>query len=265
LKIAIVQCDIAWENPSENCRRLSALLAKNADVADILVLPEMFATGFSMNASEVVQAEDGEIMQWLKHTAKKMDSAIIAGVASMSGEDVVAQNNAIWISPAGRSTSVAKRHLFRVAGEHKTYSKGNSSFVIDYKGWRIRPFVCYDLRFPVWSRNVAWHGAEQTYDYDCAVYIANWPRSRREHWLHLLRARAIENQSYVIGVNRVGTDAKGYSYSGDSAVYSPKGDLLRQCPENGETLEHVLLSKGDLQKYRERFPFVLDADKFQIK
>lgn len=267
LKISLLQVDIQWEAESVNLQRFEQLINELPSDTDIAVFPEMFTTGFSMKASKIATSLDGQTVSWLKKQAVKHNIAIVAGVVleELVDSNAVYRNTLVWVNPDGGVQMYDKRHLFRVAGEHKHYKQGEKKMVIEYKGWKIAPFICYDIRFPVWSRNVAYSGEQIDFAYDCAIYIANWPASRSLHWETLLKARAIENQAYVIGVNRVGVDNKGYEYSGNSLAISPKGVDLCSIPENKEVAETVSLDKEKLLSYRERFPFVLDADVFKIK
>lgn len=267
LNIALIQSDIEWENIPHNLAHFEKHLQQLPKDTDIAVLPEMFATAFSMKAEEVSVELNHEVITWLKQHATTLNMAIIAGVAIKNTDNNPAQyfNSLLWAEPDKEIQLYNKRHLFRMAGEHKHFNKGDEKLIITYKGWRIRPFVCYDLRFPVWSRNVISEKKETPeYEYDCAIYIANWPEARRHHWSTLLKARAIENQSYVVGVNRVGTDAKGFLYSGDSIAIDPLGNDLTTIPSHIETTEMTTLNKENLLKYRTKFPFIADADKFQI-
>jgi omega-amidase len=264
LRITLIQTDIIWENIQENLNKYERQL-ETIDETDVVVYPEMFATGFSMNPTSIAQAENEIIVQWIKAQAEKFDIAIIAGFASKTDSEPVQYNNQlVWCEPSGDCSFYSKKHLFRLAGENEYYSAGNEQLVINYKGWRIHPFVCYDLRFPVWGRNVIEKDGNPDYAYDCAIYIANWPEARQLQWNTLLQARAIENQCYIVGVNRVGVDGNGYKYSGNSVAHAPKGNTLTSIEPSVEVHETVTLSKQDLDKYRSRFPFVLDADLFDI-
>lgn len=267
LRISMVQADILWENVAENLSHFSRILDALAGTTDIIVLPEMFATGFSMNSAQIAQPQNGAIGQWLKDEADRCQCAIVAGVVieETTGAEKHYFNRLLWTEANGAQQWYDKRHLFGMAGENLHYTQGSNPIIINYLGWRIRPFVCYDLRFPVWCRNVAAGPAgNPDFVYDCALYIANWPASRSLQWSTLLRARAIENQCYTIGVNRVGTDAKAYAYSGDSAAISYQGADMLCIAASAEQAATVLLDKRDQDAYRRKFPFINDADTFLL-
>lgn len=236
LTVTLVQTELAWEAPADNRRHLEELLAGHPEPSDLVVLPEMFTTGFSMNALENAEPPGGETEQWLQALARERDCAITGSVAVQVGEQVF--NRMLFATPDG-VTPYDKRHLFRMAGEHKRYAAGERRVVVNWKGWRILLQVCYDLRFPVFSRNCE--------DYDLALYVANWPSARRQHWRALLLARAIENQACVIGVNRIGSDARGLDYSGDSLAIAADGLLLTDL-ENKNGAVSVVLSGAVLEE-----------------
>jgi len=259
LNVGIIQSDIVWESVDENLENFKTNIEKlSKNDADIIVLPEMFSTGFSMNSPTISQGMEGKTVTWLKEQAVANSVVLIAGVAIE--EDGNFFNRLIWCNENGDTLTYDKRHLFRIAGEHKHYKQGEGKIIIDYKGWKICPFICYDLRFPVWSRNVMNIDNVPDFAYDCAIYIANWPESRQMHWSTLLKARAIENQSFVIGVNRIGTDSKGFAYSGNSVVHKPDGTELFTADPHKKTVENIILKQEDLNNYRKKFPFILDAD-----
>jgi omega-amidase len=256
LTISIVQQDIVWQNTHSNLQKLDTLLS-SINNTDIIVLPEMFNVGFTMNAKEVaIQASDA--LQWMQSTAFKEKCAIVASIPVEENEHYY--NRLFWVE-SERTLHYDKRHLFRMASEHNHYSGGKEKLIVSYKGWNICPLVCYDLRFPVWSRNTFTNG---NFAYDVLLYVANWPEVRRKPWSTLLQARAIENLSYCVGVNRVGEDGNGIQYSGDSAVYDFKGDALSTLEPNKEAVETIRLSKSALTNFREKFPAGLDADSFLI-
>lgn len=256
LKVTIVQSSLHWENVDANIAAFAGKLSKvPAGETDLIVLPEMFTTGFTMNAEGVAEQENGKALSWMKSVAKEK-SAVITGSVVIK-DDNGFYNRMFWVRPDGTYETYNKRHLFRMANEHHTYVVGDKKWIVELKGWRFRPLICYDLRFPVWSRN--------RNDYDCLIYVANWPESRNFPWKQLLIARAIENQSYVIGVNRVGTDGHNQTYSGDSAVLGPKGEQLSKTQAHEEAVETVMLSAKWLKEFREIFPAHLDADAFEIK
>ncbi|MFV0276074.1 MAG: amidohydrolase [Parahaliea sp.] len=252
LNCALVQCELAWEAPADNRRQFDDLIAGIDNDCDLIVLPEMFTTGFSMNALANAEAPGGDTEQWLLEVARRHDCAVTGSIAVRVDDAVY--NRMLFATPGG-CRHYDKRHLFRMAGEHKRYAPGSERVVVGWRGWRILLQVCYDLRFPVFSRNVD--------DYDLAIYVANWPEPRRLHWRSLLQARAIENLACVIGVNRVGSDASGLSYSGDSLVVDANGRLLAD-PLNENGTVSAVLDGAVLLKYRESFPCQLDADGFQL-
>lgn len=267
LRIGLVQSDIIWEDVEANLLRYSGKLDALAGKTDIIVLPEMFATGFSMNSEQIAQPQNGHIAKWLQDEAERCKCAIVAGAAIeeiINGQKYYF-NRLLWTESNRTQKWYDKRHLFGMAGENQHYTSGNNQVIINYLGWRIRPFVCYDLRFPVWCRNVAPQASDPDFMYDCALYIANWPASRSLQWSMLLRARAIENQCFTIGVNRVGTDIKGYAYSGDSAAISYQGTDIISMVSYAEQVETVMIDKRDQDTYRRKFPFIKDADSFNIQ
>ncbi|MDP3848247.1 MAG: amidohydrolase [Pseudomonas sp.] len=253
LKLALIQTHLVWQNAEANRAHFESLLAQ-ARGADLIVLPEMFSTGFSMQSAELAEAEDGPTTQWLREKAQRLD-AVIAGSLIIQAADGSYRNRLLWARPDGSLAYYDKRHLFRMAGEHKHYRAGEQQVVLKVKGWQVRPLICYDLRFPVWSRDGQ--------DTDLLLYTANWPALRRQHWNRLLPARAIENLCYVAAVNRIGEDGKGFVYSGDSQVLDFQGDT-QLAAEAADGVFQVTLKGNELAAYRERFPAHLDADEFQL-
>jgi predicted amidohydrolase len=260
LKIAIVQSDIVWENSSANLEIFARKISAIKETVDLIVLPEMFNTAFSMNPNVCAETEDGASISWLRVKAAEKKCVIIASLLIQENEKYF--NRLIWMNPDGFFQQYDKKHLFRFAGENEVFTAGSSKITPPLKGWNFSPLVCYDLRFPVWSMNTF---LNDKFKYDCLVYIANWPEKRREAWMSLLVARAIENQAYVIGVNRVGIDGKGNSYSGDSMLVDPKGKIIVQIPANIEATEITSLSFSEMQQYRDHFRVALDWDKFSIE
>lgn len=248
----LVQCELAWEAPADNRRHIESLIAAESGNADLIVLPEMFTTGFSMNALANAELPGGDTEQWLQALATDLDCAITGSIAVRDGEQVF--NRMLFVTPEGVA-HYDKRHLFRMAGEHKRYTPGQDRVCVTWRGWRILLQVCYDLRFPVFSRNRE--------DYDLALYVANWPAARRDHWRSLLKARAIENAACVIGVNRVGDDANGLNYRGDSLAFDPLGRVLADLEDRAE-VHRLTLDGAGLLDCRERFPWHLDADGFSL-
>lgn len=252
LNITLLQCELAWEDPSANREQIANAIASLKTDTDLIVLPEMFTTGFSMNALANAEQPNGETEHWMQALAAQHHCAISGSIAVQADGGVY--NRMLFATPEG-ITHYDKRHLFRMAGEHNRYQQGEGRVVVNWRGWRILLQVCYDLRFPVFSRN--------TGDYDLALYVANWPEARRRHWRQLLIARAIENLACVVGVNRIGSDAKGLDYSGDSLAISAEGELLLDM-QNESALQQVNLSAQTLSGYREKFPCHLDADQFAL-
>ena len=252
LAVTLVQCELAWENPADNRTHLQSIIESQAQAADLVVLPEMFTTGFSMNALANAEPPGGPTEQWLQAKALELDCALTGSIAVHAEGGVY--NRMLFATPAGMQ-HYDKRHLFRMAGEHKRYQPGTERVIVAWRDWRINLQVCYDLRFPVFCRNRE--------DYDLMLFVANWPAKRRLHWRQLLIARAIENQACVIGVNRVGSDANGIAYSGDSLAVAADGELLLDLESREETAR-VILDGTALESYRESFPCHLDADGFTV-
>lgn len=254
LKITALQTDLHWENPEANHRALGEKM-RNAPAADAYILPEMFPTGFSMDAKRLAEPMNGPTHQWMKAMARELHAAV--GGSVIIEDTGHFYNRFLWVYPDGKTDFYDKRHRFTMAGEHHHFSAGKSQTVVEVKGWRIFLQVCYDLRFPVWSRNRG--------DYNVAVYVANWPEARSAAWSKLLLARAIENQCYVIGVNRVGTDGNQISYSGHSAMIDPKGEYMFQPPAHSDEALYAGLSKAELLDFRKKFPVLDDGDDFEVR
>jgi len=254
LTITLIQPDMQWQNPAENRAMYEQLMDQHASGTDLVVLPEMFSTGFTMDSRTAAEPMGGETCQWLQQQAIQRGTAITGSLAIEAGNGYV--NRMIFTYPDGTQSFYDKRHLFRMAGEHERYQPGEKRVIVNYKGWRILLQVCYDLRFPVFSRNIN--------DYDLALYPANWPAVRRQPWRTLLQARAIENLCYVAGVNRVGTDANGHEYSGDSMLVDFRGDLLIDREAGVAFCESHTLSAEMLTDFKEKFPAWMDADRFTI-
>lgn len=262
LRTTLVQCDLHWEAPAANCRMLEDLLGNlDSQQTDLIVLPEMFATGFTMNSREMAEPmSESSSVAWLRDQSRQRGCVVTGSVAVIENGDYF--NRLIWASPDGTLSYYDKRHLFRMAGEHERYAMGDQRVVVELNGFRLLLTVCYDLRFPVWLRQ---HPAEQeTFEYDALICVANWPAPRRHPWRTLLQARAIENLSYVVGVNRVGEDAKGLSYSGDSMLVDFKGEPLIDEPRNESFLRSETLSRQALNDFRDKFPAWRDADDFAL-
>jgi predicted amidohydrolase len=251
INVTLIQSDIIWEDRISNLKKYQEKI-NQIESTDLIILPEMFTTGFSMSPKGISENINGETIQWMKDNASKMNSAICGSI--IIEEDGRYFNRFIWINPDGSIHHYDKRHLFSFAGENENYTPGNEKIIIEYKGWKICPLICYDLRFPVWSRN--------SEDYDLLIYVANWPDKRKLAWKSLLIARAIENQCYVIGVNRVGEDSKNY-YSGDSSLINALGETL-YTNSHIEEIYSTTISKYDLNKIRTQLPFLNDKDNFKI-
>jgi len=253
LRVSLVQFEIAWENPLANCALLEEKLQHLINQTDVVVLPEMFSTGFSMNehGAEIGQ---GPVIKWLKLMANRLNALVVGSIKCKENNQFF--NRFVAVTPNGENFIYDKKHLFRMGGEEKFYTAGTENRIISYKNWNISLFVCYDLRFPVWSRNV-------DLAYDLAIYVANWPAVRSNAWNILLRARAIENLSYVVGVNRIGVDGNQLAYQGDSALISYLGeDLLNLGAES--SIQTYAISKSNLLEFRAKFPTNLDADHFEL-
>lgn len=254
LKLALVQTAPVWQDPAANHAHFARLLGQ-AEGADLVILPEMFATGFSMDAAALAEAEDGPSRAWLLEQAARLN-AVVGGSVITRAADGSYRNRLYWARPDGSCAHYDKRHLFRMAGEHEHYAAGEERVLLQIKGWHVRPLVCYDLRFPVWSRD--------PHDTDLLLYIASWPAARRNPWNRLLPARGIENLCYVAAVNRIGEDGNGYPHAGDSQVLDFMGDSLLDAGD-AEGVFHVTLSAQALAKFRARFPAWRDADAFVLK
>ena len=224
------------------------------DKADLVILPEMFTTGFSMNSRKLAENMSGVSVRWMLDKAEYLNAVVVGSMIIKEGDGYY--NRLLWVYPGRSLEWYDKRHLFRMGGENKFYEAGKQRLVVDYKGWRINPLICYDLRFPVWSRN--------RNDVDMLIYVANWPASRKQAWTILLKARAIENQVFVAGVNRVGRDGEGVIYQGDTQLINPRGDVITgfDLSYPGVTIAEVSLE--ELTSFRKKFPVVDDADDFVI-
>ena len=261
LKITLVQSDLHWEDTEANLAMFEEKIWQIGSTTDVIVLPEMFTTGFTMSASKHAELMNMRTFKWMKQMADQT-GALILGSYIVTVHDRY-YNRLLWMEPGGQFKTYDKRHLFRMANEHKTYSSGESLLIGTWKGWRICPMICYDLRFPVWSRN-KWDFNANRLSYDLMVYVANWPTTRIDAWNTLLRARAIENLSYVVGVNRIGQDGNGIEHNGGSAVIGPKGDAI-YMNEGMEVSKTIELSANSLEAFRDRFPAYMDADDFTIE
>jgi predicted amidohydrolase len=253
LRITTVQADLHWENVEANLASISQKLEGLVGSTDLVLLPEMFTTGFSMNCAALAEPMDGKTVEWLREQAQWL-GAVVTG-SFIAAENGRFFNRLVWMRPDGGFDVYDKRHLFTLGNEHLHFTAGRQKLVTTWKGWKICPLICYDLRFPVWSRN--------TEGYDLLLYVANWPERRNHHWKQLLAARAIENQAYVAGVNRVGTDGNGLYHSGDTTVLDFSGKLLYQVSD-AEDVFTARLSKEKLDAYRNDLPFIHDRDHFEF-
>ncbi|WP_026451079.1 amidohydrolase [Aequorivita capsosiphonis] len=253
LKVTIIQSELHWEDAAANRQLFSKKFQKIEGETDLIILPEMFSTGFSMNAENLAESNNGETLHWLISEAKKHQTAITGSV--IISEDNQFYNRLYFVFPDGSYEKYDKKHTFTLARENETYTSGKERIIVNYKGWKICPLVCYDLRFPVWARN--------TEDYDVLIYVANWPKVRTLAWDTLLRARAIENMTYCIGVNRVGFDGNKHEYVGHSAVYDVLGKQISTSAFD-EFIETVILEKKHIETNRRHFQFLNDRDQFKI-
>jgi omega-amidase len=254
LKITIFQGYLFWENTDKNLQNIALRLSAIREKTELIILPEMFNTGFSMDAEKLAEPMGGKTMQWM-HKIAKQYNCVITGSLTIKDSGKF-YNRLIWMRPDGTHEHYDKRHLFTLAKEQETYTAGTEKLIVDLKGWKICPVICYDLRFPVWLRNV---GGE----YDLLIVVANWPERRALHWRTLLPARAVENQSYVIGVNRVGHDGYEVYHSGDSTCISPMGEVI-YYKRDEEDLYTFTISGSEPTKTRRALPFLQDEDKFHI-
>lgn len=268
MKVTLIQTNLHWEDRQKNLLHFDTLISSIKEPTDLIVLPEMFTTGFSMNPKEVAEASNGEGLAWLKQKAKEKKAVITGSMAVEENGNYF--NRLFWVEANGNYKTYDKRHLFRMAKEDTFYTAGDKKIIGEIKDWKVCPLVCYDLRFPVWSRNrfqeAGGSGQEAlgSWDYDVLVYVANWPEVRSYPWKQLLIARAIENQCYVIGLNRIGNDGNGFGHSGDSVILNPRGEVISLTKANEESVETLSLDKNYLEEFRKIFPVGLDADDFTI-
>ncbi|MBK6342845.1 MAG: amidohydrolase [Flavobacteriales bacterium] len=255
LKVSIVQRMLHWEDADANRRMFAEAIAPLKGVTDLIVLPEMFTTGFSMRSAELAEAMDGPTVDWMRAQAALLDAAIYgSAIITQEGRCF---NRGLFVRPDGEVTAYDKRHLFRFAKETEHYAAGSERVVVNWRGWRILLQICFDLRFPVFARNRG--------DYDAILYVANWPEARRFPWSQLLIARAIENQCHVAGVNRVGMDGKGIHYSGESVLIDPRGELMACVESSQEGIATGSFEWNALEDFRARFPVAMEADDFDLR
>ncbi|HQO48817.1 MAG TPA: amidohydrolase [Bacteroidales bacterium] len=259
LNIALIQTHLHWEDAAANRLHFETLMSRLKNHNDLIVLPETFTTGFPVDPAVFAEDPGGPGMQWMQRMAVQHQVVICGSL--LIRQQGVSNNCLVWMRPDGSFETYAKRHVFRMGGEHRSISPGNKVLTVELKGWKVRPMICYDLRFPVWSRNRL--GAAG-FDYDLLLYVANWPEQRNWPWKQLLIARAIENQSYVIGLNRVGTDGLGNHYSGDSVVLDAKGLKIAAAKASAESIVETSLKASELLIFREKFNVSLDWDDYNI-
>ena len=255
LKIAMLQADLVWQNAAENLKNFSEKINEIKEQVDLIILPEMFTTGFSMQPQKIGDTMHGETVKWMRKIASEKDTAIAGSVIIYENNNFY--NRFLFVHPSGEINFYDKRHLFTLAGEDKVYVAGKEKIIVEYKGWKICPLICYDLRFPVWARNVE--------EYDLLIYVANWPKTRIAAWDTLLKARAIENMCYAIGVNRIGFDDNNYEYNGHSAAYDCLGEQVAETQENKEETVVFTLDKNHISKIRNKLGFLNDRDDFEIE
>lgn len=263
LIITLVQTMLEWEDKIKNLSHIESLLAVEKPQTDLIILPEMFSTGFSMNALKLAETSSGETLKWMRKIAKAY-TCVVTG-SFITEEAGKYYNRLYWVSENGAVSTYDKRHLFSFANEEAHYSAGDQRLIVNLKGWRICPLICYDLRFPVWSRNADNSEFSVPHVYDLLIYVANWPEAREKPWSNLLEARAHENQVFVAGVNRIGKDGNGIDHSGASAIYSPKGDKISKTLVHQESVETVSLSFKELDDFRMKFTVWKDKDAFSLE
>jgi len=258
LAITLIQPDLHWEAIEANLATLEEMIWQKEGHSDLIVLPEMFSTGFSMNPEKLAEPPGGKTFKWMQMMAKQHKVAITGSYIIKEKKEFF--NRLYFVYPDGSASHYDKRHLFSLADEHLNYTKGNDRLIVEYKGWKIHPLICYDLRFPVWSRTQSI--STDLFEYDLLIYVANWPEARIHAWDTLLQARAIENLSYCVGVNRVGIDGFQKNYPGHSACYNFKGETVGFTKE--ESVTTLTISSEAIQKFRNKYNFQADADSFRI-
>ena len=259
LNVALLQSDLHWEDPQGNREHFDQLLTEVPSGTDLILLPETFNTGFPVDPLKFAETPNGPTMKWLRMKASEM-GVVVCGTLLLN-VDGHYHNSLVWMRPDGSYNLYHKRHTFAIGGEKEPIERGEEPLIVELKGWKIKPMVCYDIRFPVWSRN-GYHDGR--FDYDLGIYLANFPSSRIFVWDTLLMARAIENQAYFIGVNRIGDDPEGVHYSGDSQIINPKGEVICMAQSDMEAVMPFTLNYDRLQAFREKFPVGKDWDQFSI-
>lgn len=260
LRITFIQSDLIWKDSSANLKAFSQKINNVEETTDLIVLPEMFNTGFVVEPETIDEQVSKDALEWMQLQAANKHVVVCGSMIVRYKEQYF--NRFYWVLPDGTFQTYNKRHLFSLGGEDKHFCPGHKNVIIHYKGWRIKPLICYDLRFPVWARNSYKKGE---YEYDILVYVANWPVARVHAWKSLLVARAIENQSYVVGVNRIGKDGRGTPHSGFSGVVEPLGQWISEEVEDVASVQTIKISKSDLENYRRKFNFGQDWDLFNIQ
>lgn len=255
LVVAGIQANLFWENPKKNIAFFEEKILALDDTVDLVVLPEMFTSGFTMNPMSVAETINGNTISWMKSIAKKKNVAITGSI--VIEEENQYYNRLVFVKPNGNFFTYDKKHTFTLAGENKAYKAGEKKIIVEYKGWKICPLICYDLRFPVWARNIE--------NYDLLIYMANWPVARIKAWDTLLKARAIENMSYTIGVNRIGLDDNNYEYSGNSLIIDYLGQVIANAKDNKEEIIVAELLKTKQEKVRKKLGFLNDKDTFTLQ
>ena len=261
LTFTIIQTSLHWEQKTLNLKMLEEKINNIQQKTEVVILPEMFSTGFSMKPEQLAEKMDGETIAWMKRISA--EKKIILAGSIIIAEDGNYYNRLVWMLPNGQMGLYDKKHLFAYANEQEHYKSGSKRLIASVKGWKINLMVCYDLRFPIWSRQAYRPEANEDLEYDVLIYVANWPERRSHMWKTLLQARAIENQCFCIGVNRVGNDGNDIYYSGDSMVINPLGEVLYHRADDEEVFT-ITIQKEELEKLREKMPFWKDADPFKI-
>ncbi len=259
LNITIIQSDLHWEDVKQNLSQFDEILNQLQTQTDLVILPEMFSTGFSMSPVDIAESMDGCAIEWMRQTASRMNCVVTGSLAIKANGGYY--NRLIWMRPDGTLSFYNKRHLFRMGNEQKHFVQGEKRLIVELEGWKICPLVCYDLRFPVWSRN---HYSDTGYEYDMLIYVANWPAARAAVFNNLLVARALENLCYVAGVNRIGADNNGVAHQGESTVIDFKGNHLTTLPAQYTGLSTVQIKRSDLENFRKKFQVGPDWDHFEI-
>ncbi len=260
LKVSIIQTKLHWENPEANRKMFEKKISLINEPVDLVILPEVFTTGFTMDPADYAEPYKEDTFRWMKQLAAEKNFVLVGSMPTLDNGRFY--NRLVWMQPNGNHYKYDKKHLFKFAGETKKYTPGKERVVVEYKGWKFLLLICYDLRFPVWCKNI--YSPETGFDYDCIINIANWPAPRSHPWNVLLMARAIENQAYVIGVNRTGKDGNNVEYSGNSAIINPLGINLSDIKANEEKTETINMPREKLDNFREKFKVADDWDKFKL-